>query len=245
MEGVNHVHVVEVGRSGFVGDVDGVFERQVPNGEGLELRIASTYAPFVLVVELREAGGHLAAAGAWGRDDDEGTCGLDVVVLAKAFVRGDEGDVVRIAVDEVVDVGGDAHAFQTAAELVGRALVVVVGDDDRADHEVALHELVAQTEHVLVVGDAEVGTHLVAFDVVGADDDDDFQLVAQLAEHAQFGVGQKSGQHTCGVVVVEEFAAQFEVEFAVELGYALADVLRLYAQVFVVVETDIHDSINK
>ena len=111
-------------------------------------------------------------------------------------------------------------------------------DDDAAHHEVALHEFVAQAQHILVVGDAKVGTHLVALDVLGTDDDDDFQTVAQLREHTQLRVRKESRQHTRGVVVVEELAAQFEVEFSVELCNALADVLRLYAEVLVVVETD-------
>ena len=72
MEGVDHVDVVEVGGGGLVGDVDGVLQRQVPHGEGLELGVACADASLVLVVELREAGGHLAAAGSGSGDDDEG-----------------------------------------------------------------------------------------------------------------------------------------------------------------------------
>ena len=33
----------------------------------------------MLMIELRQADRHLAAAGAGGRDDDEGTLGLDAV----------------------------------------------------------------------------------------------------------------------------------------------------------------------
>ena len=84
-----------------------------------------------------------------------------------------------------MDIRLDAHALQTVAELVSGMLAVVVGDDHGAYHEVAAHELVAQAQHVFVVGDAEVGTNLVLLNVVGTDYDDDFQLVAQLGEHAQ------------------------------------------------------------
>ena len=56
VEGVDHVDVVEVGGGGLVGEVDGVLEREVPDGEGLELCVSGLDAALVLVVELREAG---------------------------------------------------------------------------------------------------------------------------------------------------------------------------------------------
>ena len=116
-------------------------------------------------------------------------------------------------------------------------LAVVVGDDHRAHHEVAAHELIAQAEHVLVVGDAQVGTHLVLLDVVGTDHDDNLYRVAQLCQHAQLGVGLEAWQHARGMVVVEELAAQFHIELAVELCNALADMLRLYLEILLVVES--------
>ena len=125
-------------------------------------------------------------------------------------------------------------------ELVCGVLSVIVRDDDGAHHEVALHKLVAQSEHILVVGDAEVGTNLVLLDVVGADHNHDLYRVSQLGEHAELGVGLESWQHTRGVVVVEEFAAQFHIELAVELRNALTDVLRLYLEVLVVIESYFH-----
>ena len=71
MEGVYHVHVVKVGGRSLVGEVHRVLEREVPDREGLELRVARADAALVLMVELAQAGGHLAAAGAGRRDDDE------------------------------------------------------------------------------------------------------------------------------------------------------------------------------
>ena len=224
VEGIDHVDIVEVGRGCLVGDVDRMLEGQVPDGEGLKLGIAGTRAPLVLVVELGEADSHLAAAGTGGGDDDQGARGLHIVVFAKALVAGDEFDVVGIAVDEIMYIGLDAQPLQAVTEGIGGMLTVVVGDDHRADHEAPALELVAQTEHILVVGDAQVGTHLVLLDVLGTDDDDDLDAVSQLAEHTQFAVGLEAGQDAGGMMVVEEFAAEFEIEFAVELGYTFLDV---------------------
>ena len=240
VERVDHVHVVEVGSGGFVGDVHGVFQRQVPHGEGLELGVSGADAALVFVVELRKAGGHFSAPRAWRGDDDELARGFHVVVFAESLVRGDELDVVRIAVDGVVDVAFDAESFQSVAELVGGVLAVVVGDDDASHHEVAAHEFVAQPQHVFVVGDAEVGANFVLFDVFGTDNDDNLDTLAQLGEHSELGVGLEAWQHARGVVVVEEFSAEFHVELAVELGDALLDVLRLNLQVFLVVESYFH-----
>ena len=139
-----------------------------------------------------------------------------------------------------MEVAAYAHALEPVVELLGGMLAGIVGDDDGAHHEVASLELVAQSEHVFVVGDAEVGAHLVFLDVGGADDDDDFDAVAQLCEHAQLGVGFETWQHARGVVVVEEFSAELHVELSVELCDALTDVLRLQLDVLVVVESYFH-----
>ena len=110
---------------------------------------------------------------------------------------------MRIAFNRIVDIGLDAHAFEAVTELVGCHLSVVVGDNYRAHHEVALHELVAQAQHILVVGDAQIRTYLIAFDVFGTDDDDNLYAVTQLCQHAQLTVGLETRQDARSVVIVE------------------------------------------
>ena len=58
-----------------------------------------------------------------------------------------------IAIYEVVYVRLDAHTFQTFAELVGSILTIVVCDNYGTNHEVAVHELFAQSQHVFIIGD--------------------------------------------------------------------------------------------
>ena len=53
--------------------------------------------------------------------------------------------------------------------------------------------------------------------MVGVDGDDDFHIVHQTFQHAELGVRLKAGQHARGVVVVEELASEFQIEFAAEL----------------------------
>ena len=57
-----------------------------------------------------------------------------------------------------------------------------------------------------------------------------------MKEHIDLAVGAESGQDARGVVVVEEFPAEFKVEFPAELGEPFADLLRLQGQIPRVVE---------
>ena len=52
MEGVDHVDIIEVRGGSLIGEVDRVAERQVPDREGLEFRIAGFNATAVLMIEL-------------------------------------------------------------------------------------------------------------------------------------------------------------------------------------------------
>ena len=52
MEGVDHIHIVQIGRGGLVGQIDRVLQRQIPDGEGLILGVTRTDAPLVFVIQL-------------------------------------------------------------------------------------------------------------------------------------------------------------------------------------------------
>ena len=238
VEGVDHVHVVEVDGRGLVGEVHGVAQRQVPDRERLKLGVARAHAALVLVIELAQARGHLAAAGAGRGHDDEAARRLDVVVAAEAVVTDDARDVGRVVRDDVVPVHADAERLEPALELFGRGLAAVVRDDDAADIQSAALERVNQAQGVVVIGDAEIAAALVALDIVGRDGDDDLRVVLHLHEHAHLAVGSKARQHARCVVVVKEFAAELQIQLAAELTDALADLFRLHPEVFVVVKAD-------
>ena len=240
MERVDGVCVVEIDRGRLVRDVHGMLERQVPHGERLVLCIAGLDAACVLVVELRQARGHLARAGAGGGHHDERARCLDVLVSAVAFVAYDVVDVVGVAGDGVVQVAFDPQAVEALAERAGRGLVRVVGDHDAACGEAHGAEDVHEAQHVLVVGDPQVSAHFALLDVVRVDGDDDLHVVREAFEHADLGVGLETGQHASGMVVVEQLAAEFQVELPSELLDAAADVLGLQCDVLVVVESVAH-----
>ena len=238
MEGVDHVHVVEVGGRGLIGEVHRVLERQVPDGERLKLRVPGLDAALVLVVELREAGRHLAAARAGRRDDDERARRLDVVAAAVALVADDQLEVGGIIRDAVQAVDLEAEGRHALFENLGGGLVRVLRQRDAADVQAEAAENVDQADHVGVVGDAEVAAALVLFDVVRVDRDHDLGLVLELEQHLDLVVRLKARQHAGSVVIVEELAAEFEIQLAAELVDALADALRLQPDVLLTVKTD-------
>ena len=221
-----------------------MLQRKVPDREGLELGIAGLDAALVLLIQLAEADGHLAAAGAGGSDDDERAGGLDIVVLAEALLGVDEGDVLGIAFNGVMIVDLDAHAFQTLAVGIGAGLAVVMGDDHRTHHEAAAHELVAQAKDIHVIGDAEIAADLVLFNVNGTDDDDDLAVVYELREHLELVVRLEARQHAAGVVIVEKLASELHVELVAELGDAFLDMFGLDLEIFLRVEPVFHNGIQ-
>ena len=108
MEGVDHVHVVQIGGGGFVGQAHRMLERQVPDREGFKLGIARVDAPGVLLVELAQAGGHFAAAGAGGRHQHQRAAGFDIFVAAKAVLAHDQLHVIGVALDGIMAVDPNA-----------------------------------------------------------------------------------------------------------------------------------------
>ena len=84
MEGVDHVDVIEICRGSLVSEVDGVLQRQIPDGEGFKLGVACIDAALVLMVKLGKAGGHFSAAGARSGYHDQRTGGFNIIIFSEA-----------------------------------------------------------------------------------------------------------------------------------------------------------------
>ena len=238
VERVDHIHVVEIGGRRLIGEVHGVLERQIPDGEGLELGIAGCNAVLMLMVELAEAGRHLAAAGTRRGDDHKGVRRFDIIVFAEAFVTDDMGNVGGVACDGIVAVVFDAELFQTLDKRVGGSLSGILRDHDAADKEPKRLEGVHQTQAVVIISDAEVAADLVFLYVIGIDCNDDLHIVLELLKHADLAVGLKAGQHAGGMKIIEQLTAELKVQFAAELGDALADMLGLHCQILVIIKSN-------
>ena len=240
MEGVDDIGVVEICRGRLVGDVDRMREGKVPDREGLELGVAGGGAVLVLVIKLRQAGGELTRARTRRGDHDERTGGLDKLVLAVAVVGHDQIDVVGIALDGIVQLGGNAERVQAIAEDIGGGLAGVLGDNHGRDSKTVAAEQVDQAQNVLVIGNAQVTASLVLLDVVRVNGDDDLNVVGYALEHAKLAVRLKTRQHAARVIVVKQLAAKLQIEFAAKLRDALLNMSGLQLDILRVVETLAH-----
>ena len=212
---VDQVDVAQIRRGRLVGDVDGMLQRQVPDRKGLILRVARAMAELVLVVELVEARGELAAAGAGADDDDDGPFGLHELVSPAPLGAERVVDVGEKILDHAMGLDFDAEVAQLVGEAGGDLhRGIEARHHDRADQKPPFADLVDETEHLVVVGRARVGAMLPVLDVPGIDADDEFDAVLELLEHADLDVGIESGQHTRRVQILEELAAHFDVELA-------------------------------
>ena len=240
MEGVDHVHIVQIGGGGLIGQVHGVLQGEIPDGEGLKLGVTGHDAPLMVVIQLGQAGGHLAAAGAGCGKDNQGTSGLHIVVGAKTLVADDAGDVVGVTLDAQMAIDLQPQFLQASLKGIGGGLAGVLGDHNAAHIQTAGAENVDQAQHIHIIGDAQIAANLVLLDVGGVDDDDDLRVVLQLLQHTDLAVGGEPGQHAGGVIVVKQLAAKLQIELAAKLGDALSDMLRLHLQIFLVVESASH-----
>ena len=137
----------------------------------------------------------------------------------------------------------DAHALQPGLEGLGRHIVVIPGQYHAGHVESEVSENVDQPDHVQVIGNAQVPTDLVLFNVPGVNGNDHLHLVLHLQQHPQLAVRLEAGKHPGGMIVVIQLAAKFQIQLAAKLGDPLPDVAGLHLQVFIVVKRLVnHDS---
>ena len=206
MEGVDHVHILQIRRSGFVGYVERMFERQVPYRKSLELRISGFVSANLLVVQLRETHRHLTASGSRGCDNHQRLRRLNILIATKTLFARNQIHIVRITINDIVVIDADAFTLQTLTVRVRRTLSRVVGNNDRRHHKPTAHKLFAQTKHILIIGNTQILTHLIALNIIGRNDDNNLQRIAQLGQHTQFAVGHKTRQHTTCMHIVKQLA---------------------------------------
>ena len=240
MERVDHVDIVQIGGSSLVSQVDRVLQRQIPDREGLIFCIAGVYTAFVLMVKLGKAGCHLSASRSrCGNDNERAGC-LDVLVLSVSLIAHDQWHIMRIARNRVVNVNRDAELLQSLLESVCTVLSGILRDDNTADIEAASAELINQTEHVAVIGDAEVAADFVFLNIGCGNRHYDLSLVGELHQHAQFGIRCKARKNAGCVEIVEQLSAEFQIQLVVKLVDAVADMLRLHFQVLLIVKSNLH-----
>ena len=134
----------------------------------------------------------------------------------------------------------DSQAFKTLAESLRTGLTVILRDANGADQQATALKLVAQSQHIVVIGDAQVGTNLVLLNIARADSNNNLSVIAQLHQHFQLAVRLEAGQYAAGVEIVEQLAAKFKIKLVAKLGDTLLDVFGLDFEILLVVETVFH-----
>jgi len=192
----------------------------------------------MVVVQLAQAGGQLAASRSRTGDHDQRFLGFDVGVGPVTVAADDPLRVGRVALGRAVSIHGDPAPLELVLELDGAGLFVEPRDHHAAQFDPPIAQVVDQLHRVRVVGDAEVRPHLLAFDGPGMDAQQDLGLVLQLRQQTHFDVGIEARQHAGCVVVKQQLAAELQVQFVVEAAYAFQDGRRLFFQVLAVVKAD-------
>lgn len=95
-----------------------------------------------------------------------------------------------------------------------------------------------EAQNIKIVGDTNIAAHLVLFDIVGTDGNDDLCAVAKREQHFDLRVGRKAGKHARCVEVVKQLAAKLQIQLIAKLLNALCDMLRLHMDIFFVVKTN-------
>ena len=71
MERIDHVDVGKISGCRFISNVNGMLERNAPDGECLEFCISGLDPALILVIELGKTGSHLSGTGTGSGNDDE------------------------------------------------------------------------------------------------------------------------------------------------------------------------------
>ena len=156
VEGIDHVHIIQVGSSGFISQIYRVIDGKIPDGEGLELGIACGDATLMLVVQLAQTGGQLAAAWAGSGDHHQGTGGFDIIISAKTILTDDMGSVVGITFDVIVVIDLDTQSFQPGLESFCQILTVVAGQNHTGYIQSEAAENINEPYNIPVIGNAQV-----------------------------------------------------------------------------------------
>ena len=139
-------------------------------------------------------------------------------------------------------IGADAAALQLRDELVDGRAVFVAGDDDAVDGQFVFAERIDQAHDLQIVRDAVVRPRLVGDDVAGVDRDDDLGVVLHAGQQLDLRVFVESGQHSRRVLVVDQFAAEFQIQPLAGVSVdPLQDVFRLLFQILFRIKPDVHD----
>ena len=131
----------------------------------------------------------------------------------------------------------DAEGLELLLVSDRTLLPIEAGEHDGAHIEAIAAERIDETQDIHIVGDTEIPTDLVLLDVAGIDDDHNLRVILQLTQHTDLTIRLKARKHTGCMVIIEQLAAELEIELTAKLRNTLTDMLRLHLKVLIVIKT--------
>ena len=132
------------------------------------------------------------------------------------------------------------HAFQSGLKGFCCALAVEAGQHHAGNIQTQLPENADQTDHIPIIGDAQIPTDLILFDICRIDGNHHLHLLLQLQQHPQLAVRLKARQNSGCMIVIKQLTAEFQIQLAAEESQPLTDMGRLQLQVFIVVVSNFY-----
>ena len=137
-------------------------------------------------------------------------------------------------------VDRNALTFQFGAERLDTGMILIAGEHDTANIQSLAAVNIDETQHIAVIGDAEIGTDFVFFNIAGVDGDDYFGLVGKLQQHLKLTGRLKSRKYTGCMVIVKKLSTEFKIKLVVKAGNPFSDLFGLQFQVFLIIKSCLH-----
>ena len=122
-------------------------------------------------------------------------------------------------------VAANAKGVQSFQKRLCRSLPGILGEHHAAHIQPKLTECINQAQHFVIIGNTQVSAHFICLNITGIDGDNDFYIVFQLLQHANFAVRLKPRQHTRRMKIVKQLAAKLQIQFAAKLRNAFTNLL--------------------
>ena len=135
-----------------------------------------------------------------------------------------------------MQIDSDAHLFQLALEVINRCHRNILSDDDAADIQTDAGKGINESQHVLVIGDAQVAAQLALFNVMSIDYDYYLNLVSHACQHSDLDVWLETRKNSGSMIVVKQLAAEFQIQLVVKSVDSFHDLGRLHLNVFLIIE---------
>ena len=171
--------------------------------------------------------------------------GDDAEVIIRAL---EERGMVMAGVPEGIKIKAlSTQTFEAVSSFADVVLVEADGSRMRPlkyprESEPVIPENTDESDHIPVIGDAQVAPDLILLDIRRIDGNDHFRMILELQQHAHLGIGRKAGQNTGSVKIIKQLTAKLQIQLTTKIVDALTDLFGLYAQIFIVIKTNsIHD----